>query len=493
MKNKTQMKIISICFIFIMIFNMFGNIYAATNKAYGESTPVAEIDLEAKLKESIILEAIASLVYGLGSLVETLVGAVFEKLTGENSFPWADRVIFNTVAFLDVNFLNPESGSLFKKSDNSDTILAKIIRNTYYTVLTLAIGFLGIIVGVMAIRLAVSTIAAEKAKYKEAIGKFLISLVMLFCIHYAISFIFYLNESIVTIASTILLDNMQDVKLDQDMFAPNISDEQLIKNFFTAQGAGDEDEFEKQKDKVLSNPDDVKILKALIQSQTYKEVAIPKAYGNGKESMGEKINVFLHWDNKNAVDTVMESISIVKNDSKIEEYKKHLDIYNKTPEDYDKYLPLEFIEQAYKDVHTGNANDAVTKGTIDRWKESDPSAYKKGCKKAAKWYTDLIKVFIGANSIYHGNSSELKTDTIIAKMGEYFKESAWVYEEDEDGEIDGWSATQVSLQGALLYAIFVVQSMLFFIAYLKRFFFVTILALLAPAIVIYDFLGKAVM
>lgn len=78
-------------------------------------------------------------------------------------------------------------------------------------------------------------------------------------------------------------------------------------------------------------------------------------------------------------------------------------------------------------------------------------------------------------------------------MGEYFKQAAWTYEKDEEGVMTGWSPSQLSLQGALMYAIFIVQSMLYFFAYIKRFFFVTILALLAPAIVIYDFLGKAIM
>lgn len=490
MKNKTQMKIISICFIFIMIFNIFGNVYAATNKAYGDSRPVAEVDLESKLQNSVLLEAIATLVYGLGSLVETLVGAVFEKLTGENSFPWADKVIFNTVPFLDVNFLNPESGSLFRSSDGADTYLANIIRNTYYTVLTLAIGFLGIIVGIMAIRLAVSTIASEKAKYKEAIGKFLISLVMLFCVHYVISFVFYLNESAVTIASTILLDNMEKVKIDDSFLASNLSDEQLIENFFVAQGAGDEDAFEKEKDKILSDDTNIKILKTLIQSQTYKEIAIPKAYGNGKKTWGEKINVFFGWDNKSAVDTVMEHVNIVKNDSKIAEYKSILESYSKNPEDYEKFLPESLIKEALKEESDGKLGDS---GNIEQWKKTDPSGYKKACKKMARQYLELLRVLVTANSIYHGNEESITADTLIARMGEYFKESAWVYETDEDGVETGWSATQVSLQGALLYAIFVVQSMLYFIAYLKRFFFVTILALLAPAIVIYDFLGKAIM
>ena len=80
--------------------------------------------------------------------------------------------------------------------------------------------------------------------------------------------------------------------------------------------------------------------------------------------------------------------------------------------------------------------------------------------------------------------------TLISSMGQYFKDAAWSYETDDDGNIKGWYANKLTLQGAILYAIFVVQSIMFFFAYIKRFFYVVILALLAPVIVIYDFLGK---
>lgn len=496
MKNKTKMKIISICFIFIIIFNITGNVYAAINDEYGRNDPVVEVDLEEKLTTSVILDAIASLVYGLGSLVESLVGSVFEQLTGENMFPWADKIIFNTIPFLDVNFLNPAEGSLFLTSNNEDTILAKIIRNTYYTILTLAIGFLGVIVGIMAIRLAVSTIASEKAKYKEAIGNFLISLIMLFCVHYALSFAFYLNETIVTMASTLLLDSMKDVEIDSSFLASSISDEQLIENFFTVQGAGDKDAFENERNKIFSEDaqtrdSNIKIMKILIQNPTYKEIAIPKAYGNGKVGLGEKINTFFGWDNKSAVDTVMDHIEMVKNNGKIEEFKKELEKFNKGGiADYEEFVPKEIVDQMVKDKYGQGLGGA--QGT-DFWKKDDPSNYKWSIKNLARKYAEFLRVMITANSVYNGNNEVITTDTLIAKMGEYFKQAAWTYEKDDEGVMTGWSPTQPSLQGALLYAIFIVQSMLYFFAYIKRFFYVIILSLLAPVMVIYDFLGKVVM
>ena len=56
----------------------------------------------------------------------------------------------------------------------------------------------------MAIKMAISTIASEKARYKESIVTLLTTLVLLFGTHYLLSFTFYLNEKMVEIASTIV-------------------------------------------------------------------------------------------------------------------------------------------------------------------------------------------------------------------------------------------------------------------------------------------------
>ena len=68
----------------------------------------------------------------------------------------------------------------------------------------------------------------------------------------------------------------------------------------------------------------------------------------------------------------------------------------------------------------------------------------------------------------------------VANLGEFFKEKAF-------GE---WNTE--SFIAAILYAVFVVQSLMFFYAYVKRLFYVVILAVIGPFVVVYDFLRKAV-
>ena len=88
---------------------------------------------------------------------------------------------------------------------------------------------------------------------------------------------------------------------------------------------------------------------------------------------------------------------------------------------------------------------------------------------------------------------------IIANLGEFFKQSAYVYtskesttnDEGKTEVITGWRATKVSVTGALLYAIFIFQSCMYFIMYVKRLFYVMMLSMFGPIVVIYDFFMKS--
>ena len=97
-----------------------------------------------------------------------------------------------------------------------------------------------------------------------------------------------------------------------------------------------------------------------------------------------------------------------------------------------------------------------------------------------------------------GNTSTSATD-IIAGLGSFFKQSAYVYTTEEvtngtgdTGEvITGWRASKLSVTGALLYAIFIFQSCMYLIMYVKRLFYVMMLSMFGPIVVIYDFFMKS--
>ncbi len=243
MKKKTCKIIICMAMI-VMLFTSLTNVFAATNPDYTKASRVVNDSLESKIKSNVLLDLLASCINAVASIVEWLVGAVFKILTGDEIFPWADRIIFNGIAFLDINFLNPSSNSLFG-SLSSPSILGEVVKQVYSTIFSLAVLFLGVAIGIMAIRLAISSIASEKAKYKQAIVNWVTCIVMLFCMHYILAFVFWINEQLVRMASGILIQTIKDKGLDNLDFSQALSQaldpEKRLENFLsTANDVTDE-------------------------------------------------------------------------------------------------------------------------------------------------------------------------------------------------------------------------------------------------------------
>ena len=213
--------------LFMIIFSYnFNTLKAVTNSVYGMDEE-ATVDLTKSASKSKLLNAIGRFVYAIAAFIENIVAKIFSDMVGSRMFPWADKIIFNSIPFLDVNFISPEPGSLFLKTDGkTNTIIGTVIQEIYYMIYTISVSFLGIAVGVMAIKLVISSIAEDKAKYKELLKKWGIALLLVFTIHYLISFVFWVNEKVVEIASNILLSSTQNVKL----FELNINTEYMILN-----------------------------------------------------------------------------------------------------------------------------------------------------------------------------------------------------------------------------------------------------------------------
>ena len=76
--------------------------------------------------------------------------------------------------------------------------------------------------------------------------------------------------------------------------------------------------------------------------------------------------------------------------------------------------------------------------------------------------------------------------SLIANLAQYFKNAAWTFGSNS------WKTDKVVIQNAIMYAILVVQSFIFLIAYVKRLFYVIMLAMMAPAVVVYDFFNKTI-
>lgn len=146
---------------------------------------------------------------------------------------------------------------------------------------------LGVAVGVMAIRLAISSIAAEKAKYKQAIVNWATCIVMLFLMHYILAFVFWVNEQMVEIASNVLMSTIEKEGLGsvdfQEALNSVLSPEDRVKGFIDANAQNDQDGLSASKDFLVKNS---QIASNLIMNSDY----CPPAENVSKKSVGRLFN-----------------------------------------------------------------------------------------------------------------------------------------------------------------------------------------------------------
>lgn len=583
MKKKTYKIIICISLV-IMLFTSFGNVFGATNPDYTPKVNVNENALDSKIKDSILLDALANMINAIASLAEYLIGAVFKSLTGDNIFPWADRIIFNGIGFLDINFLNPASNSLFV-SNGSDSILGKVVKSVYSTIFSLAVLFLGVAVGIMAIRLALSSIAAEKAKYKQAIVNWATCIVMLFLMHYILAFVFWVNEQMVQIASNIFIDSIPDDLNDidyslalnsaidpetrRDNFLSSCTDEKVVENkynFLSGEGSSIKTN--------LQNAD-INIVENLLGSDEYQRnrmVYIADSSDEWQDNVGRffggeaKNNAHgmaRLWSDVEAATNIKNNLETATNDMKskgfytaksgsgnfkedttvnvwgdINKYKKSRDYeddlrrylytingFSQQDELYEWILErpnhkvdFEFSPNFWTGILSKESyaksyfyGIGFLAGLIDKIADANVIADLENAKldKLIEWVGGESQANKIANyrmkcdkyiwNAANGSTAQGNTQDLIANLGYFFKKTAYVYNTetttDEDGKevqkVTGWRASKLSVTGALLYAIFIFQSCMYLIMYVKRLFYVVMLSMFGPIVVIYDFFMKS--
>ena len=480
---KRMVAIFLLCFYFIG----FGSteIQAAINDEYGDQDVTIDVDLDEKVKKSKLLDLIGSFIYSLGNIAESITSRILGLFTTSNVFPWADRVIFNTLPLLDVNFINPDSNSLLSEENSipvqvyedgqptgqtKNFSIGGVIRNVYFTGLSIALGFLGIIIAVLAIKLAISTIGSDKAKYKEAIVRWLTALVLLFGMHFVLAFIFYLNEELVKTASKILSDNVQGAgsiiqqKINE---SANQNKAQTVQKMFMK--VLGENAVGTVLDVVLtdfvgvnyscpytdmtsflSEQENVEVGYYLIMNDTYRNKYLVDINGS---------------KNRNWLESIGHELSDAWNDFWSSENNEEKALYT-------FFSDVNRIRTSYLDeVEAADGDISQLISNLDENNEED--------QLKILYYSVAQNVYTGGNVV---------SSAIIKELGEYFNHAAW-YTDVAAGD---WAPTSVSITAAILYTMFVFQSISFFIAYLKRFFMVVILSVLAPFVVIYDFLGKSV-
>lgn len=513
------------------IFNAT-SVSAAINTTYSATDPVSDATLEEAFEESILLEALAKLVYVLGQFFEWILSIIFKMLTGSSDFPWADKIVFNAVPLLDVNFINPGGTSdLALKTFVGQPDIQSVLKNLYATVLAIAVSFFGIVVMITAIKLVISTIASEKAKYKQALVDWATGLVMLFCMHFFISFIFYLNEQLVTVASQIVTEQLKVKSAIAKVEASDLSKE-LIESMGDTKYNGPGDNHGKKIKDILN--ENRKILEVYINlssadnSKGIHEMLMKQTNGFGwdtainDDSQKQYLAMIISWATEENI-----SLNELKNI-----YNNHIMgvkyVYGILPY-YGQGLSSSDIDDIFGDhvKEIANATDYIRqyKKDITILESKKDNNYGKNLSNdeliwfsagsteivPGNWFEDVWKDLTTAFCEYHWtdvlqdlyklkaasntNSGTYeegsgKSSRLIADLASYFKQNAAEKTFRDTNKTGLKNSGNINIENMIMYAILVVQSLILFIAYIKRLFYVIMLAMMAPIVVVYDFFQR---
>lgn len=588
MKKREVIKKLFFVAMIVLVFTfIFSTSFAAINEDYyNDIKSTVEVDnskVDQAAKSSPVLDAISLLVYAVGSLLEKILGYIFKAMSGDNVFPWADAILFNAIPMLDINVFNP-SGASFVAT------MQEVIVSTYWTIFSLALSFFGIAIMITAIKLVVSTIASDKALYKQAVVKWLMGFVMLWGIHFFMSFVIYLNEQLVIQAQEIASQNIGDTVIDIQELVQNEEQNYLVvKNFLTTMTEVDNFNWlyfaggtvltivavactggaalwvkaavvgggllasavaadVAPELKVAFTEIRYEIDEKLAESKSGKlsddnlEKIIMENYGISAQLLGDedyvetlehRVGFKLRKDSEESIQSVVwdiagedESSSMkpvrllaydvmaIKGD-KIEidiggtkiNYMEMLETIVVSVDDLMLNRPKQIIKKTYQnfedytisyysfdeDVNPTGPKHCASSGS-GKCQDMTPLWAFVASKEQGSYGNPATKVNYDDILYRHAKivtkfklqeEGELATNTnVISTLAQVFKKMAWTT------TATSWTASRVTIEGALLYSILVGQSLVFFISYVKRLFYVIILILMAPIVVVYDFFNK---
>lgn len=230
MKNKC-IKILSSLILSIIMLNYIGSTVLATSAAGGGTTSApSPLSAEARQEQTYIEQASKALSENFGGTIidgivgvmtilfrlqAMLLGFALQALTTltansagtmENgkvvNLVTPDQILFNRIAITDINFFQTDrfgtnNQGILSGANNPIKAIRQSIASWYYALRTISIIILLCILIYIGIRMAVSTVAEEKAVYKKWLWNWLVSMALLFVLHYFIIIVITLNNSLV--------------------------------------------------------------------------------------------------------------------------------------------------------------------------------------------------------------------------------------------------------------------------------------------------------
>ena len=502
----------------VLLFNS-NTAFAAINTSYSGTDAVPDTALEDAFDDSTLLGLLAKLIYAVGRFLEWILGTIFKLLTGSSDFPWADKIVFNAVPLLDVNFINPSNGS-FVKQDG----IQNVLQNLYSTIMTLAVAFFGIVVLITAIRLVLTTIASEKAKYKQAIVDWLVGFVLLFCMHYFISLVFYLNEQMVVVASKIVTSQLNVTNAVAQVQADELAGD-LIKNV-KDRGLTNVAKTLEENPVILSTW--MNALSSEDSSKGLQEGLMKKrawyAFGadvsKNTDTQYKNLGLIISW--AAAENVSVQELVEVKNNIKVFRsvaasgngqfaYNQAISAYDLEKifgSQYSDFVTAMELKGGALSTDWARASKVSGDDILIGWNDNGAfywlsrgssvlGNYKTGYvyDESDFYWTSVLDDLItlkGASNTSSGSyvgGTAVKT-RLISDLAAYFRYNSYNKELRTTNVTGVKNGKSIQIQNMIMYAILVAQSLILFIAYIKRLFYVILLAMMAPIVVVFDFFQK---
>lgn len=110
----------------------------------------------------------------------------------------AETILFNQIQILDVNFFNFDTAGGDKIEQNDITyMLRQNVASLYFSIRSIAIIVMLVILIYVGIRMALSTVSGDKAKYKQMFIGWVVGFIIVMFIHYFMVFIINANEQVI--------------------------------------------------------------------------------------------------------------------------------------------------------------------------------------------------------------------------------------------------------------------------------------------------------
>ena len=208
MKTKIN-KIISIIILFIIICNIASTSLGVNTMHSGNTTDLESMETQEQKDEIGLMEQIGGAVFnvvdwGAGillypmKLILAAIGVVGQTVaSGVSSvaFVTPEDILFNKVPLLDINFFD------FNHSENFVRTLRENVASWYYGMRNLAIIIALCVLIYVGIRMAISTVAEDRARYKEMLVNWLVGFILIFMLQYIIVLTININNGLVEIFS----------------------------------------------------------------------------------------------------------------------------------------------------------------------------------------------------------------------------------------------------------------------------------------------------